>query len=159
MSATPISRARVRWQSRVSAVPIPTDVLGTITATMEWAFYYTPSYTKVSNLVVNGVSVGRERARQMQRPRLPVHPPQQPRSLSARGAGRKNAGMCFTSGSFNITPCFARRRLAVGPRVTVEIIRQNWIGKYYRFTMRARRGPRVQIACLAPGGSVPGARC
>ena len=42
----------------VSAVPFATGVLGTITATMQWTFYYTPSYTKVTNLVVNGVPPG-----------------------------------------------------------------------------------------------------
>src|SRR5207253_1989602 len=43
---------------QVSVVPVPKTVLGNITATMQWAFYFTPKYTLVRNLVVNGVSPG-----------------------------------------------------------------------------------------------------
>ena len=35
------------------------NVLGTITSTMQWQFYYTPRYTIVRALVVTGVSRGR----------------------------------------------------------------------------------------------------
>ena len=142
----------------VNVAPVPTNVLGTITATMEWAFYYTPSYTKVSNLVVNGVSSGATVLVRCSGRGCPFA--RHTSALTKRTrCGKKKKAMCFTSGSFNITPGFASRRLATGTRVTIEIIRPAWIGKYYRFTMRARRGPRVQIACLAPGGSVPDAGC
>ena len=67
--------------------------------------------------------------------------------------------MCLASGSFVVTPSFVRHRLGVGSRITIEIIRPSWVGKYYSFTVRARRGPRIQIGCLAPGGSVPGQGC
>jgi hypothetical protein len=30
----------------------------------------------------------------------------------------------------------------------VSVIRPGWIGKSYRFTIRARRAPRVQIGAL-----------
>ena len=142
----------------VSAVRAPTSVLGTITATMQWTFYYTPSYTKVTNLVVHGVPSAATVLVKCSGRGCPFAHHASALSKRTR-CGKKNNGMCFTSGRFNITPGFASRRLAVGTRVTVEIIRPNWIGKYYRFTMRAHRGPRVQIACLAPGGSVPDAGC
>lgn len=142
----------------VSAVPVSTDVLGTITATMEWAFYYTPTYTKVINLVVNGVSPGATVLVRCNGHGCPFG--QHSAVLTKHTRCGKSAGMCFTHGSnYNVTPGFAGHRLAVGTRVTVEIIRPNWIGKSYRFTVRARRGPRIQIACLAPGGSVPGVGC
>jgi hypothetical protein len=67
--------------------------------------------------------------------------------------------MCLEGGSFVITPGFTRRRLRVGTRITVDIVRPNWVGKYYRFTVRSRRAPRIQISCLAPGGSIPGQGC
>lgn len=67
--------------------------------------------------------------------------------------------MCLMGGSFRITPGFASRRLAVGARITVEITRPHWVGKYYRFTIRSRQAPRVLISCLAPGASVPGQGC
>jgi hypothetical protein len=142
----------------VSVAPVPTNVLGTITATMEWAFYFTPSYTKVSNLVVNGVPSGATVLVNCSGRGCPFAHHTSALSNRTR-CGKKRAGMCFMSGSFNITPGFASRPLSVGTRVAVEIVLPEWVGKYYRFTMRARRGPRVQIACLAPGGSIPGAGC
>lgn len=51
--------------------------------------------------------------------------------------------MCFAHGSFNVTPEFAGRRLAVGSSRAVTIIRPSWIGKSYTFTARPRRGPRI----------------
>jgi hypothetical protein len=43
--------------------------------------------------------------------------------------------------------------------VTVQILRPGWIGKYYLFTMRAGRGPKIKISCLAPGRTAPGRGC
>ncbi|MGH3422055.1 MAG: hypothetical protein ACRDOD_20970, partial [Streptosporangiaceae bacterium] len=50
-------------------------------------------------------------------------------------------------------------RLRVGAKVTVSITRTHWIGRYYSFSMRAHRGPRIRINCLAPGHSKPGVGC
>ena len=58
-----------------------------------------------------------------------------------------------------ITPGFENRHLGVGARITVAIMKPSWVGKYYAFTIEPRRGPRVQIACLAPGASRPGGDC
>ena len=38
------------------AIAIGVQPLGTITATMQWTFYYTPSYTRVRQLIVNGLA-------------------------------------------------------------------------------------------------------
>jgi hypothetical protein len=73
--------------------------------------------------------------------------------------GKAVKGMCFTYGSFQITPRFAGHRLAVGTLITVAINRPSWLGKYYGFTVRSGRGRRIEIACLAPGGSVPRQGC
>ncbi len=142
----------------LSAVPVPVGVAGTITSTMQWAFYYTPSYTRVRNLVVNGVFTGSTVLVKCHGLGCPFLHHATVLTKRAR-CGKKTQGMCLTYGSFVITPGFARQRLGLGSRVTVEIIRQNWVGKYYSFTVRARRGPRIQIGCLAPGGSVPGQGC
>ena len=142
----------------VSAVPLPTDVLGTITSTMQWAFYYTPSYTQVRALVVNGVLPG---ATVLVKCRGKGCPFAHHSTLFGKRAqcGKKNKGMCSAYGSFLITPGFVSHHLRVGSRITVEIIRPSWVGKFYSFTVRSRQGPRIQIGCLAPGGSVPGQGC
>jgi len=142
----------------VSVAPVPTGVLGTISSTMQWAFYYTPSYTRVHNLVVNGVPAGADVVVSCSGHGCPFA---HHSSVLTRGTRcGKSVKMCFThGGSFNITPGFTSRRLAVGTRLTIEIVRPNWVGKYYGFTVRARRGPRIQIGCLAPGASVPNTGC
>ncbi len=142
----------------VSAVPAPTSVLGTITSTMQWAFFYTPSYTKVRNLVVNGVLSGATVLVKCHGQGCPFV--NRATSLTKHVlCGKKTTGMCLVSGTFLVTPGFARHRLGVGSRITIEIVRPNWVGKFYSFTVRSRRGPRIQIGCLAPGGSVPGQGC
>jgi len=74
-----------------------------------------------------------------------------------RGA-RREPRMCLIARTFLIKPGFGSRRLEVGPRITVEIIRPDWVDKDYRFTVRFQRGSRIEIRCLAPGGTVPGQR-
>ena len=142
----------------VDVVPVPTNVLGTITSTMQWAFYYTPTFTKVRNLVVNGVSQGATVLVNCAGKGCPFA--HRATVLTKRAhCGKKAKGMCLTLGSFNVTPGFLSNKLRVGARITVEIARPSWVGKFYRFTVRSRRGPRIQIGCLAPGGTVPGAGC
>jgi Bacterial Ig-like domain (group 3) len=142
----------------VSAVPAPTSVLGTITSTMQWAFFYTPSYTKVRNLVVNGVSSGATVLVKCHGQGCPFVKRATPLTKHVL-CGKKTPGMCLAAGTFLITPGFARHRLGVGSRITIEIVRPSWVGKFYSFTIRSRRGPRIQIGCLAPGGGVPGQGC
>jgi hypothetical protein len=142
----------------VSAAPLSTDVLGTITSTMQWAFYYTPSYTQVRTLVVNGVLPGATVLVKCHGKGCPFAHHSTLLGKRAR-CGKKKNGMCSAYGSFLITPGFASHHLGVGSRITVEIIRASWVGKLYSFTVRSRQGPRIQIGCLAPGGSVPGRGC
>jgi Bacterial Ig-like domain (group 3) len=142
---------------QVNAALDPSPVLGRITATMQWGFYFTPVYTQVRNLAVNGVSSGATVLVKCSGRGCPFA--QRATLLTNRVRCGKKARMCFTGGSFLITPGFGSRRLAAGARITVEITRPNWVGKYYGFTIRSRRAPRIKIACLASGGSVPGQGC
>jgi hypothetical protein len=142
----------------VSAVAAATNVVGAITSTMQWAFKYTPSYTLIRNLVVNGASPGVTVVVKCHGSGCPFV---NRATVLANGkrCAKNSRKPCFSSGSFNITPAFAGDRLAVGTWVTVSIIRPNWVGKSYRFTVRARRGPRIQIGCLAPGATTVSVGC
>jgi Bacterial Ig-like domain (group 3) len=142
---------------QVSAVLDPPPVIGTITSTMQWAFYFTPAYTQVRNLAVNGVSADATVLVKCHGRGCPFA--QRAAAPNNRGLCGRKARMCFTGASFSITPGFGTRHLRVGARITVEIVRPSWVGKYYSFTVRSRRAPRIQISCLAPGGSVPGQGC
>jgi hypothetical protein len=118
----------------------------TITATMQWAFYFTPRYTTVRTLVVNGAPGARVAVTC-----LGHGCPFASRAASltqGKRCGRKAKRSCLVPGTLDLSPSFAGSHLGVGARITVSIIRPGWIGKSYRFTVRARRGPRVQIGSL-----------
>ena len=127
---------------------------GLITSTMQWTFYYTPTYTRVLALTVNGASdttvlvkcIGKGCP-------FAAHTT---RVKSTNRCGSKRRGGCPAGGTINLTPTFGIHRLHVGTRVVVTITRPRWIGKYYSFVVRSGRGPRVRIACLAPGASRAG---
>lgn len=140
----------------VSVIEPPPQVLGLISSTMQWTFESTSSYTQVLELVVNGASGAtvttscHGRGCPFARHATLV--------TKAKRCAPKQAN-CPAPGRIDLAPRFRGRRLAVGAQITVAITRRGWIGKYYQFTVRARRGPRVQIACLAPGATRPGHGC
>lgn len=136
----------------------PAGVPGTITSTMQWTFAYTPSYTDVRALVINAVPAGTTVLVECEGPGCPFAG----RALGPANKKRcdpRTRRMCWERGTVDLTPGFGRHRLAAGARITVAIVRPAWIGKYYSFTMRDRRGPRIRIACLAPGEDRPGGSC
>jgi hypothetical protein len=128
----------------VSLGTAPIQILGTIVSTMQWTFHYTPSYTTVLALVVNGAPVGATVL------------------VQCHGGGcpfAKHAKAVTKRSAVNLMVSFRGRRLRAGTQVSVQLSRPHWIGKDYRFTMRARHAPRIQIDCLAPAGSRPGVGC
>ncbi len=129
-----------------------------ITSTMQWTFHYARSYTMVRALVVNGASLGATvlvdchgRGCPFARRAIDV--------ADSKDCSIKMRRMCSAHGTVLITPGLENRHLGVGARITVAIMKPSWIGKYYGFTVEAGRGPRVQIACLAPGASRPSGDC
>jgi hypothetical protein len=132
-------------------------VAGVITATMQWIFRFRPTYTTVQALVVNGAS----HATVLVKCRGKGCPYAKRSTLvrATRRCGPGGTRRCSTHGTINLTPRLRGHRLHVGARITVMITRPNWIGKYYRFTIRAGRMPKIRIACLAPGATRPGVGC
>ena len=132
-----------------------------ITSTMRWSFNYTATYTKVLRLIVHGA--GNTRVM------VTCHGKGCPFSQRVRGVNqrtpckRKAHGRCpqtrRSAGTINLAPDFGSRRLGVGARIAVAITRPGWVGKYYSFTIRPGRGPRIQISCLPAGATRPGKRC
>ena len=144
--------------STITVVPAPVRVLGVLTPAMQWTFRYTPGYTSVVALVLSGTSTSATvaigchgRGCPFATHRMSVAKP--------RRCGQKGQRACPASGSIDLAPPFRNRHLYVGVRLTVVISRPNWIGKYYAFTIRARRGPRIQITCVGPGHNQPGVGC
>jgi hypothetical protein len=133
---------------------------GTITATMQWTFAYSPSYTRVINMVINGVPRGATVQMRCHGGGCPFAKRStkigKPRSCTGKRT-RKRA--CPATSRIGLTALFRRRHLRPEAQITIEIRRPRFIGKYYSFTIRARQQPRVRIACLAVDGARPNAGC
>jgi hypothetical protein len=111
---------------------------------MQWTFYFTPSYTTVVALQVQDAPAGAKVV------------------VACTGKGCpfvKRTTAVATPKTVDLQPEFGQHHLHVGSRITVEVVRPGWIGKYYSFTVRSRRGPSIDIDCLAPGGARPGIGC
>jgi adhesin/invasin len=130
------------------------------TASMQWSFHFTRSYTSIIALNLTGAPVGSKiieicrghggcpfRRRVAARVR-PVH------CTKARHRACHNV-----PGGVDIMHGLRLRRLRPGTVLIVQIVRRGWIGKYYAFTFRGGQAPLIMISCLAPGGSRPGAGC
>lgn len=144
--------------SSAMADPVGPVTLDLVTATMQWTFYFTPSYTRVMALLINGLSRHTTVQLGCRGRGCPFS-----RRMSAANAGRRcGAGQqsnCQRPGSLDLSRSFRRHRLRVGTRITVAITIPGGIGKFYAFTVRAGHGPRVSIGCLAPGATEPGGSC
>ena len=134
---------------------------GTITATMQWTFAYAPSYTRVLNMVINGVPVGATVEVQCHGRGCPfakrTNTIAKPH-CKAKGKG-KHKRSCPVSGRVNLTSTFHGRTLHPGVQITIQIRRPRFVGKYYRFTMRSRKQPQVRIGCVAVNGTRPNVGC
>jgi hypothetical protein len=148
-SATELVRAIPTSAARAGA---PGSAPGIVTATMQWAFSYAPSYTIVRALVVNGTPPAATVLVDCHGRGCPFS-----RRVANVADGKRCSAemqrMCSTHGGVVITPVFEKRHLGVGTRITVSIMQPRLVGKYYAFTIEAGRGPRIRIACLAPGTS------
>ena len=126
--------------------------------TMQWSFHYTSAYTEVLSLVVNGAPAAAVVLVACHGRGCPFT-----RRLIAIGQTRRcrlrEKHACRGDGTIELAPDFRRHRLPAGTRITVAITRPRWIGKYYAFVVRKRRGPRVRVTCLAPGQTQPSGVC
>ena len=139
-------------------VTVAVQALGTLKATMQWTFNYTPTYTQVRVLAVDAVPPGATVLLKCRGHGCPFAK----RVIVAgnrKSCGPKGRHRCATHGVIDLAPRFRQQHLVPGVRITVEIIKAGWVGEYYMFTMRARHRPRVWFACTAPGTTSPGAPC
>jgi hypothetical protein len=143
--------------SSAQTIP-PVPVLGIVDTTMQWSFYFTPRYTAIRAFSVNGVSATASVLVTCRGRGCPFA--SRVASISKpKRCGQKGRPKCPISGTVHLAPAFNKHRLSVGVTITVLIRRPSWIGKYYSFAIRSRRGPRIQIGCLAPGNTRPGVGC
>ena len=143
----------------VSVITLPPKILGTITSVTQWTFFYTPSYTKILAMIVNRAPIGTTVI-------LKCHGhgcPFSERKLFVTKPKCKSTSHhrcpAVRTETLNLLSRFRNQHLHPGAQLTIELIRPQWIGKHYLFTIRSGRAPRVWIACLAPWESRPGVGC
>jgi Bacterial Ig-like domain (group 3) len=147
--------------SPATAVRItPLSVKGTITSTMQWTFSFAPTYTRVINMVINGVPTGATVQTLCHGRGCPFAKRSTTVGKAKPCTGkRKRTHSCPVHGRVSLTAPFGDHKLHPGAQITIEIRRPRFVGKYYSFTVRARRQPGVRIGCLAPGGTRPNVGC
>jgi hypothetical protein len=138
----------------VTAIPVKGD----ITARTNWTFRFTPTYTSVLSLTVTGLYEGSDVLLGCHGKGCPFRSEDFPVLRPKKCSPNVPATSCPPN-NFFLTKYFVGRRLAVGAQLTILITHPSYIGKYYDFTVVARKSPTVKIACLAPGSNLPGAGC
>ncbi|MGZ4299204.1 MAG: Ig-like domain-containing protein [Solirubrobacteraceae bacterium] len=142
--------------SNLTVTPIP--ITGDITARTSWTFVFTPTFTTVASLTVAGLYEGSDVLLACQGKGCPFRSDDFP-VLRPKKCPSGVPGPSCPPNNFFLTKYFAGRRLAVGAQITILISHPGYLGKYYSFTVQARKSPTVKIACLAPGSTLPGVGC
>jgi Big-like domain-containing protein len=136
-SAAPIRSVRV-----VTASSQP-PVLGFVSSTLQWQFFFHPAYTQVTLLRTGAVRKGVTLLL----------------TCAGKGCPFNTRRIPGTGGPIDLLPAFHQRHLAPGSEITVRMTRPNWIGKYYSFTARPGRAPVIVLSCLGIGKPRPGVGC
>jgi hypothetical protein len=142
--------------SNLSVAAIP--VKGDITARTDWTFRFTPTYTSVAGLTVTGLYEGSDVVVGCQGKGCPFRSEDFP-VLRPKLCSPAVPALSCPPNNFFLTKYFAGRRLAIGAQLTILVTHPGYIGKYYGFTVQARKSPVIKIACLAPGSTMPGVGC
>jgi hypothetical protein len=144
--------------SSTAKVNVQARILGRIDANMQWIFAYSPAYTRVIQLLVNGSSAGDTVVMKCRGKGCPFTKRVRTVTRSYRCA-RNPKHSCPGARVAHLISPLRGHRLYVGAKLIVIIERPDWIAKYYAFTMRSGLGPSIKISCLAPGRTKPGVGC
>ena len=144
--------------SRSGVTSMGVQAGGAITATTQWSFYFTPSYTHVLQLIVSGVPSGASIVTKCHGGGCPFTR-RTTVNRETKRCGRKGRHRCGIHSTIDLTPAFSHSQLGVGTRITVEITKRGWVGKDYVFAVRSSRSPQIRIGCSAPGRASISAAC
>ncbi len=136
--------------------PGSTPATGIVRARMSWTFHYHPTYTTILSLTIAGLLPGVN----VKMNCLGAGCPFTHSKAATKNArcGKHDKGKCST-GTADLTPRFGNSRLRIGAQLTILLSHPNWIGKYYRFTIRPRQAPKDRVSCLAVNSTLPGLGC
>ena len=128
-------------------------------ATMQWTFYYTPHYTMIRKLVIQGGLRGSVIQIRCRGGGCPFGARHVAVPASAHCVTRGRSRRCPSGVTYDVAASLRGHHLSAGATVMIDILRRGWIGKYYAFRMRSGRGPQIRISCLQPGATAPSAGC
>ena len=137
----------------------PQTPRGFVAVYMNWTFRYGPHSTRIKALSASGLSPGIGLSLTCSGHGCPFK--NHTVTVKSRGkcAATTAAARCTAPSSVNLTPIFGGAHLRVGTTFTVAITHSSWVGKYYRFTIRAGHRPLIAESCLAVNGTRPGVGC
>jgi hypothetical protein len=147
--------------SAVAISGLSSVVGAAIKSAMSWSFGWTRKFTIVKSLVVQRPPAGaiieltcRGKGCPFAHARASATRPSCRHKKQCRSKRRPG-----TAGELELADLFKGRRLGLGTRITVTIVKSGWIGEAFIFTTRAGEKPSESIACLGPGSSQPGVGC
>ncbi len=127
-----------------------------VESAMTWNFGWSRRYTIVESLLVHEIPAGgivevtcHGKGCPFARDR--TLPTVSRRGCRGQGCKAKHPNPSKTE--VDLTHLFRHRHLGLGVQVAVYILRHDWVGKSYLFTMRANRTPHFQVTCVALGSS------
>jgi Bacterial Ig-like domain (group 3) len=133
---------------------------GFVAVFMNWTFGYTPHSTRIKSLTASGLSKGIHVTVTCSGGGCPFAHRTLARPASGKcGKGKTVKRGCLPASSVNLAPIFHEAHLRVGTKVTLAVTHPNWVGKYYRFTIRSSHLPKILVSCLAVNGTRPGVGC
>ena len=135
----------------------PTKVIvarpsGYVTALMAWTFKFSPTSTQVATLRVTGLEPGVAVALACSGDGCPLR-------HHVYRTTKRSCGHRHSCKPLDLAKRLDHDRLGVGASLTVRLTHRGWLGKYYRFVIRAGRKPKILTACLAVGVTKPDIGC
>jgi hypothetical protein len=126
---------------------------------LTWRFQTTRGFSTVASLVLTGAPVGGRVIIICYGGGCPFTK----HAIQIRPSSRCHHRPCSPARSgtrtVDLTRQVAGHHLRIGTRLIVEVLRSGFIGKYYRFSVRPKSGPLVQISCVVSDSSEPGDGC
>ncbi len=143
-----------------NAVSPPSTVGSTVEAKIEWTFNWFSRYTIVEAFDVTAIPPGGVVEVSCIGRGCPFRSTRLTPLASARCHGPHcPPGDSSPPSRLSLAPIFRRRHLRPGTVITVRVLKDDWVGRSFTFTVLANHRPKHSSTCLAPGSAQPGQGC
>lgn len=143
-----------------SATSTTSPVVGSqVEAAMTWTFGWARNYTIVGSFIVHKIPAGGIVEVICHGHGCPFSRSHVASAASYLRCGHKCKRSTRSPSEVNLTLLFKGHHLGVGTHITVNIVKSDWVGKSFLFTVRTNQTPRVKITCVALGPRHIGGGC